>query len=105
MEIPFTEHPRITRFRMAENALIIWFSVPMNKGEMIQCKPVLRFDQGTLPARLDSVEEDGHCFRFILAENVSHASGIVLELADWPTGLNGMELTSWGSALRVLVNQ
>ena len=68
---------------------------------MIKSNPVLKTDNISIRAILESVEDDGYCFKFTLEEKVDQESELVLVLSGWPSGLNGMMMTSWASALKV----
>ncbi len=103
--IPFREHPRITRYKLADKRLILWFSIPMDDKLMIQSEPVLQVENISVPAKLETIEDDGYCFRFMLEKEVDPESDLVLVLSGWPSGMNGMMMTSWASALKVKVNQ
>lgn len=100
-EIPFKEHPRITRYEVNDKWLILWFSVPMERRQMISSHPVLKIENMSIPVKLESVEDDGYCFRFTLATEIDRQSNLVLGLSNWPSGMNGMMMTSWASALSV----
>ena len=104
-DIPFKEHPRITRYKIADKRLILWFSLPMNSKQVIRSKPVLQTENMSIPVKLESVEDDGYCFRFTLEKEVDTESELVLVLSGWPSGMNGMMMTSWASALRVLIEK
>jgi hypothetical protein len=103
VEVGFEEHPRITRYHMADKQLVLWFSMPMDHEQFISKKPVVREDDRTIPLRLVSVEDNGYCLRFAAAECMDPAGEPALVFSGWPSGRNGMTLTSWASALRVSV--
>ena len=103
-EIPFSEHPRITRFKVTDNTLILWFSMPMDSKQLIKSKPVIQTENMFIPAKLESVKDDGYCIRLVLETEVNPESDLVLVMSDWPSGMNGMKLTSWASVLKVSVN-
>jgi hypothetical protein len=105
VKIPFKEHPRITRYELAGKRLILWFSMPMDSKQMIQRMPVLKTENMSIQAKLNSVENDGYCFRFTLEKEVDPEAELLLVLSQWPSGMNGMMMTSWASALKVSVNQ
>ena len=102
-EIPFMEHPRITRYKIADKRLILWFSMPLDSKQLIRSKPVLQTENMSIPVKLESVEDNGHCFSFTLEKEIDPESELVLVLSGWPTGMNGMTLTSWASALKVFI--
>jgi hypothetical protein len=102
-EIPFQEHPRITRFKVTDNTLILWFSMPMDNRQVIKSSPEIQNNNVLIPAKPESVEDDGYCIRLVLGKEVNTNSDLVLHLSDWPTGMNGMPLTSWASALKIIV--
>jgi hypothetical protein len=102
-EIPFSEHPRITRYRIADKRLILWFNMPMDSKQVVESKPVLQSENISIPAKLEYVEEDLYCFRFALEEEVDPESDLVLVLSAWPSSMNGMMMDSWASALKVSV--
>jgi hypothetical protein len=102
-EIPFKEHPRITRYKIADKRLTMWFSMPMDSKQVIKSKPFLQTENMSIPVKIESIEDDGYCFRFTLETEVDTESDLVLVLTGWPTGLNGMMLTSWASALNVFI--
>ena len=102
-EIPFMEHPRITRYKIADKRLILWFSMPLDSKQLIRSKPVLQTENMSIPVKLESVEDNGYCFSFTLEKEIDPESELVLVLSGWPTGMNGMTLTSWASALKVFI--
>jgi hypothetical protein len=103
INLPFLEHPRITRYKINGQTLVLWFSVPMDMNGMYQCHLALLSGKDPNPATLTSVGEDGHRFIFTLGQNVNPESDQVLMLDGWPTAKNGMEMVSWASAIKVLV--
>ncbi len=104
-DIPFTEHPRITRFKVADNKLSLWFSVPMDNKQMISCKPVLKTENISIRAELESVEDNGYCFRFLLEKKIDPVSDPELILSAWPESLGGVMMTSWASAMKVAISK
>jgi hypothetical protein len=104
-EIPFKEHPRITRYEVTGKWLILWFSMPMESKQMISSHPVLQTENMSVPVELESVEDDGYCFRFTLETEIDRESNLVLGLSNWPSGMNGMMMTSWASALSVTLTK
>ncbi len=104
-DIPFIEHPRITRFRVTDKTLYLWFSMPMASEQVIKSKPVLQNESMSIPVKLVSAGDDPYCFMFTIEEEIDPESDFVLVLAEWPSSPNGMILTSWASALKVSVNQ
>jgi hypothetical protein len=102
-EIPFREHPRIARFKVIDDTLILWFSMPMDSMQLINSKPVIQTENMLIPAKLKTVEDDGYCIKFVTETEVNPEANLVLVLSDWPTGMDGMMMTSWASALKVFV--
>lgn len=104
-EIPFTEHPRITRYTITDKVLVLWFSVPMEKKLVIRSKPALQIENRTIPLKIESDADNQYCLRFSMEEEIDSESEPVLVLSDWPSGLNGMIMTSWASALKVNIDK
>jgi len=104
-EIPFNEHPRITRYKITDKVLALWFSVPMDKKLVIRSKPVLQIENRTISLKIESVSDNQYCFRFAIEEEIDPESEPVLVLSDWPYGVNGMMMTSWASALKVNIEK
>jgi len=108
-EIPFSEHPRITRFKVTDKSLILWFSVPMDSKQLMKSRPVIQTGNIAIPAKVESIEDNGYCIKLELETEVNPESGLntesdlVLVMSDWPAGMNGMMMTAWASALMVSV--
>ena len=103
-EIPFIEYPRITRYKIDGKRLILWFSMPIDSKQLINCIPVLQTENRSVSVKLESVEDDGYCIRFVLEREVDPGYEPVLALSGWPSGMNGMMMNSWASAIKVSVN-
>jgi hypothetical protein len=104
-EIPFIEHPRITRYKIVDKRLILWFSIPMDREQLISSKPVLQTKNMSIPVRLESVGKNQYCFEFAIDKEFDPESELVLVLSGWPSGRNGRVMTSWASALKILIEK
>ena len=71
---------------------------------LMKSKPVIQTENMFIPVKLESVKDDGYCIRLVLETDVNPESDLVLLMSDWPSGMNGMKLTSWASVLKVSVN-
>jgi hypothetical protein len=79
--------------------------MPMDKKQMIKSRPVFKTANISSPAKLESAEDNGYCFRFSLEQETDPEPGLELILSEWLEGMVGIMMTSWASALRVFINK
>jgi len=99
-EVPFEEMPRITKYKFEKDRLTLWFSMPMDKASLSSTRITLCGQGQKRKLELIQLSQDAYSAEFLLEGDLNSASGPLL-VSDWPQGINGMQLSSWASALPV----
>jgi hypothetical protein len=117
-EVPYREHPRITRYRFEGDTLKLWFSIPISEQELNRTGFRIRTGSHDGDWKIAGFTGKGYCL--VLTGPVRETgkewslkekSGALLQgelpdnprllLSRWPRGTNGMEMTKWASEMPV----
>jgi hypothetical protein len=109
VEIPFREHPRITRHKVEEGRLRLWFSVPLSGESFREASGRVHLEGHSYEVESLYLEEDGYGL-ILTGEELKSLSRedetrLEVECSHWPAGRNGMPLTNWASTLPFMLTQ
>ena len=109
VSVPYHELPRITRMKVNEKEVQLWFSLPMNASSLEEAG--FSISNGTMELPLDhkKLSKDGYLLRPSgkgLAElNAGHRSQLNLKVNHWPRSHSGQSLTSWASEIDITLKK
>lgn len=96
----YEERPRISRYRVDSNILILYFTAALNESSLSKEK-VSVFENGVL-IPIDSVAFPNHAFEAYLYTSQHLDPGSVsLLFLEKPTGINGLPFTYWASTISI----
>jgi hypothetical protein len=104
--LPYKELPRITRMKIQNDELRIWFSLPMDDFSLKAIARALLYDGERYPLNYLDLSDDGYCLT-LTGENLpavtepSELQKMELKLSKWPQAMQGKKLTSWASEIKV----
>lgn len=105
LDVPFSEHPRITRVKADGKKLEVFFSMPMEAGSLEETGFVLCDGEKEFPLVSKKLSKDGYNLSLSGIEASEFIkmtrSTIYLQLSRWPLGKNGQALSSWASEINV----
>ena len=114
-EVPYREMPRITRHLFDGEDLELWFSVPLDEGELEGIRFRVQAGGALSEWEIEGLSEDGYGLWLTkhgapdpseeAADEVNSRENPLLLLSRWPKGTNGMPMTGWASTLRVQVTE
>ena len=105
MEVPYEELPRITRMKLVNDIVQIWFSLPMDAASLQGTS--FSIGEGNILLAIDykSLSKDGYLLTLSSKQlsklSTSGPGGLKLFISHWPLATNGQTLTSWASEINV----
>jgi hypothetical protein len=104
--LSYKELPRITRFKIRDEEVRIWFSLPMDDFSLKATARALLFRGERYPLNYYDMTDDGYCLT-LTGEDLPELDDpadlreMELKLSKWPQALRGTKLTSWASEIKV----
>jgi len=108
-KVPYRELPRITRVKIEDEKLKIWFSMPMDDFSLKVTARALLHQGQHYPLTYSGLSDDRHCLT-LSAEKLpamtdeSDLRTMELKLSKWPKDMKGTMLSSWASEIPVSIN-
>jgi hypothetical protein len=105
LEVPFIEHPRITRVKANGKKIELCFSMPMDAQSLEGTGFLLRDGEQEYVLTNKILSKDGYTLSLSGTEASEFVKmerrNISLQLSRWPLGKNGQALSSWASEINV----
>lgn len=101
VEVPYKEHSRISKYSIQGDKLICWFSIPVPEKEITRAQFSMEQSGNKIPLEMEEVKGKGYMYAFSYKAEINPHKTIYLKISDWPIAVNGIEMTSWASAIPV----
>jgi hypothetical protein len=105
VSVPYKELPRITRMKIDDGNLKLWFSLPMDAFSLKAVRKTLLCDDRQYPLLYGKLSEDGYCLTLrgkkLPPRDPGDPEGMELHFSEWPKDMQGQKLSSWASHIPV----
>lgn len=105
LSVPYRELPRITRVKIEESEVKLWFSLPMDAFSLKAIQKTLRYKDRYYPLSYSRLSGDRYCLtlaaEYLPSRDLADLQDLELLLSDWPQGMQGYKLNSWASEILV----
>ncbi len=105
IDVPYVELPRISRVKVGEKSVQLWFTLPMETKSLKEAGFSIAEGSLDLPLKYKSLSKDGYHLtlsgkQLALLKGVD-SQKMRLSVSLWPRGQNEQALTAWASEIKI----